>query len=106
VCYNIINVLPLKELTSVTACVSGIESLVEEPSNTATVALRVIGVDEKGRFESETVKYGLEYQRTTTGKLLHWREPAVIVNDKPVISSERAPRVNKRNCKTALEIWS
>jgi hypothetical protein len=27
-------------------------------SNTSTLALRVVGGDEKGRFESETVKYG------------------------------------------------
>jgi hypothetical protein len=36
------------------------KSLVEVGSNTSTVALRVVGGDEKGSLESETVKYGLE----------------------------------------------
>jgi hypothetical protein len=31
--------------------------LVEAGSNTSTVALRVVGDDEKGSLESETVKY-------------------------------------------------
>jgi hypothetical protein len=35
-------------------------SLVEAESNTSTVTLRVTGGDEKGSFESETVKYGRE----------------------------------------------
>jgi hypothetical protein len=34
------------------------KSLVEAASNTSTVALRVVGGDEKGSFEYETVKYG------------------------------------------------
>jgi hypothetical protein len=32
---------------------------VEAGSNTSTVTLRVVGGDEKGSLESETVKYGL-----------------------------------------------
>jgi hypothetical protein len=35
-------------------------------SNTPTVALRVVGGDEKGSLESETVKYGYEYHATRT----------------------------------------
>jgi hypothetical protein len=35
-------------------------SRVEAGSNTSTVALRVVGGDEKGSLESETVKYGCE----------------------------------------------
>jgi hypothetical protein len=31
---------------------------VEAGSNTSTVALRVVGADEEGNLESETVKYG------------------------------------------------
>jgi hypothetical protein len=38
---------------------------VEAGSNTSTVTLRVVGGDEKGSLESETVKYGHEsYTRT------------------------------------------
>jgi hypothetical protein len=39
---------------------------VEAVSNTSIVALRVIGGDEKGSFETETVKYGRESHRTRT----------------------------------------
>jgi hypothetical protein len=39
---------------------------VEAGSNTSTVTLRVVGGDEKGSLESETVKYGLEFQGTRT----------------------------------------
>jgi hypothetical protein len=34
------------------------ETRVEAGSNTSTVNLRVVGGDEKGSLESETVKYG------------------------------------------------
>jgi hypothetical protein len=60
-------------------------------SNTSTVVLRVVGDVEKGSLESETVKYGHKSQGTGTWKLLCWRGPAAIVNDRPVLSSERAP---------------
>jgi hypothetical protein len=39
---------------------------VEAVSNTSTVTLRVVGGDEKGSLESETVKYGHESQGTRT----------------------------------------
>jgi hypothetical protein len=41
-------------------------SRVEAGSNTSTVALRVVGGDEKGRLESESVKYGHESHGTRT----------------------------------------
>jgi hypothetical protein len=56
----------------------------EAGSNTSTVALRVVGGDEKGSLKSETVKYGRESHG-----------PAAIVNDRPVLSSERAPNIDK-----------
>jgi hypothetical protein len=37
-------------------------------SNTSTVILRVVGGDEKGNLESETVKYGHESYGTRTRK--------------------------------------
>jgi hypothetical protein len=37
-------------------------------SNTSTVTLRVVGGDEKGSPESETVKYGHESHGTRTRK--------------------------------------
>jgi hypothetical protein len=43
-------------------------SRVEVGSNTSTVALRVVGGDEKGSLESETVKYGHESHGTSTQK--------------------------------------
>jgi hypothetical protein len=41
-------------------------SSVEAGSITSTVALRVVGSDENGSLESETVKYGHEYHGTRT----------------------------------------
>jgi hypothetical protein len=41
-------------------------SHVEAGSNTSTIALRVIGGDEKGSLESETVTFGCESHGTRT----------------------------------------
>jgi hypothetical protein len=68
---------------------------VEAESNTSTVTLRVVGGDEKGSFESETVNYGHESHGSRTQKCLHWQGPGAIVNDSPVFSSDRAPNINK-----------
>jgi hypothetical protein len=68
---------------------------VEAGSNTSTVTLRVVGGDGKGSLDSETVKYGHEFHETRTRKLLLWRGPAAIINNTPVLSSERAPHINK-----------
>jgi hypothetical protein len=70
-------------------------SHVEAESNTSTVTLRVVRGDEKGSLKSETVKYGRESYGTRTRELLRWRGPTEIVNDRPVLSSERAPHVSK-----------
>jgi hypothetical protein len=45
-----------------------IKGSVEAGSNTSTVILRVVGGDEKGSLESETVKYGHESYGTRTRK--------------------------------------
>jgi hypothetical protein len=58
---------------------------VEAGSNTSIVTLRVIGGDEKGSLESETVKCGHESYGTRTWKWLRWRGPAAIVNNRPVL---------------------
>jgi hypothetical protein len=71
------------------------DTRVEAGSNTSTVALRVVGGDEKGSLESETVKYGHESYGTRTQKWLPWRGPVAIANNRPVLSSERAPQTNK-----------
>jgi hypothetical protein len=59
------------------------------------LTLLVVGGDEKGSLESETVKYGQESHGTWTQKSLRWRWPGAIVNDRPVLSSERAPHIKK-----------
>jgi hypothetical protein len=61
------------------------ESRVEAVSNTSTVALRVVGSDEKGSLESEAVKYGRESHETRTREWLRWRGPAAFPNDRPVL---------------------
>jgi hypothetical protein len=68
---------------------------VEAGSNTSTVTLRVLGGDEKGSLESETVKYGREFQGTRTRERLRGQGPAAYTNDRPVLSSERALHINK-----------
>jgi hypothetical protein len=75
-------------------------SSVEAGSNTSTVALRVVGGDEKGSFESETVNYGHKSHGSRTRKYLHYQGPGAIVNDRPVLSSEResAPHQQTSNC--------
>jgi hypothetical protein len=70
-------------------------SRVEAESNTATVTLTVVGGDEKRSLESETVRYGHESHGTRTRKWLGWRGPAAVLNDRPVLSSERASHINK-----------
>jgi hypothetical protein len=67
----------------------------EAGPNTSTVTLGVVGGDEKGSLESEIVKYGHESHGTETQKWQCWREPTVIVNDRPILLSERAPNINK-----------
>jgi hypothetical protein len=89
-------------------CDFDFESHVEAGSCTSTVALRVVGGDEKGSLESETVKYGREFHGTRTRKWLRWRGPAAIVNNRPVLSSERAPHRDRTetfmNSQTGLDI--
>jgi hypothetical protein len=67
----------------------------EAGSNTSTVALRVVGGDEKGSLKSETVKYGRDYQGTRSRETLRWQGPAVYTNDRPFLLSERAPHRNR-----------
>jgi hypothetical protein len=62
---------------------------VEAESNTSTLTLRVLGGDEKGSLESETVNHGHESHGSRTRKCLRWQGPGAIVNDRPVLSSER-----------------
>jgi hypothetical protein len=61
----------------------------------STVTLRVVGGDKKGSLDFETAKYGRESHRTQTREWLRWQGPAATVNDRPVLSSERTPQINK-----------
>jgi hypothetical protein len=82
------------------------DTRVEEGSNTSTVTLRVVGGDEKGSLESETVKYVRQSQGTRTPKLLRWQRPAGYTRDRPVLSSEGAPQKQDRNYQTVINIRS
>jgi hypothetical protein len=68
---------------------------VEAGSNTSTVALRVVGGDEKGSLKSETVKYDSKSHGTRTRERLHWQGPAAYTKDRHVFPSQRAPHKNK-----------
>jgi hypothetical protein len=68
-------------------------------SNTSTCDLRVVGGDKNGSVESETIKYGRESHWTLTRERIRWRGPAAIVNDRPILSSERMfYKDNDRRC--------
>jgi hypothetical protein len=80
---------------------------VEAGSNTSTVTLRVVGGDEKESLKTETVKYGHEPQWTRTRERVRWRGPAAYTQDRPVLSSERAPHIKKTVIvKRVINIWS
>jgi hypothetical protein len=49
-----------------------LDTRVEAGSNTSTVALRVVGGDEKGSVKYETVKDGHESHGTRTREILRW----------------------------------
>jgi hypothetical protein len=68
-------------------CGGGVEYLHRDPASRRR--------RRKGKSRSETVKYGRKSYGTRTRKWLRWRRPAGIVNDRPVLSSERAPNINK-----------
>jgi hypothetical protein len=104
---------------------------VEAGSNTSTVALRVVGGDEKGTrawgynwatmflgdfirgpdppgwgsLEFETVKHGHESRGTRAWEWLRGRGPAGIVNDIPTLSSERLLRMDyNRKCSVEKKV--
>jgi hypothetical protein len=68
---------------------------VESGSNTSSVTLRVTGGDEEGSLKSESVKYGHVSNGTWTQERLRWRGPAAYTKDRPVLSSEKAPHINR-----------
>jgi hypothetical protein len=75
------------------------ESRVEVGSNTSTVILRVV-VLEEGSLESETVKYGSESHGTRTREWLRWRRPA------SSLVRESASHKQTHKCVTVIKIWS
>jgi hypothetical protein len=72
---------------------------------TLSATLRVVGGDENGSLNSETVKYGHESQGTRTRKRLRWQGPAAYIQTHPLVREE-ASRKQDRNCQTVINIWS
>jgi hypothetical protein len=64
-------------------CGGGVEYLHRDPASRRR--------RRKGSLKSDTVKYGRKSQGARTREWLRWLGPAAIVNDRPVLSSERAP---------------
>jgi hypothetical protein len=56
---------------------------------------RLVGGDEKESLKSKTVKYDRESQGTRTQERLLWQGLGACTNDRPILSSERAPHKNK-----------
>jgi hypothetical protein len=75
-------------------------------SNTSTVTLRVVGGDEKGSLEYETVKYGYESKVTTNQEGLRWRGTVACTKDTRPLVREGAPEKQNRNCQRVINIWS
>jgi hypothetical protein len=62
--------------------------ITESPSS-REIWIREPGLEVRGSLESENLKCAHESHGTRTGKWLRWREPTAIVNDRPILSSER-----------------
>jgi hypothetical protein len=77
---------------------------VETGSNTSTVALRIVGGDEKGSLKSETVKYGRESQGTRTRERLCLEGPAAYKLQTRPLVREGAPQKLDRNCQRVINI--
>jgi hypothetical protein len=67
-------------------------------SNTFTVTLRVVGGDEKGSLESETVKYPI---KTTLA-----RASSIYKRHTRPLTREGSPQKQDRNCQRVINIWS
>jgi hypothetical protein len=80
-------------------------SHVEAGSNTSTLALWVVGGDEYGSLESETLKYGCKSHGTRTREWLRWRGPAAASKShtRPLFR-ESAPHQQTCNCLTVIKI--
>jgi hypothetical protein len=63
--------------------------------NASIVVLRVVGGDEKGSLESEMVKYGRQVPRDSGPRMTALARVSSYVNDRLVLSSERALHINK-----------
>jgi hypothetical protein len=74
---------------------------VEAVSNTSTVGMRVIGGDEKGSLESETVKYGHESNGTRAPKITSLARPRSTskLQTRPLVRGS-APHQQTRNSLT------
>jgi hypothetical protein len=72
-----------------------IPTRVEAGSNTSPVTLQVVESDKKRSLKSERVKDDHKSQGTQTRGRLRWRGPATYAQDRPVLSSEKAPHKNK-----------
>jgi hypothetical protein len=80
-------------------CGGGVEYLHRDPASRRR--------QRKGSLKFETVKYGSESQGIRTRERLSWQGPAACINDRPILSSERAPHKEQdRNCQTVINIWS
>jgi hypothetical protein len=82
---------------------------VEAGSNTSTESLRVVGGDEKGptawEYNWANLQVGqVSNLRHRIREWLRWLGPAAVANDRPVLSSERAPHIIKPA--SVWQIWS
>jgi hypothetical protein len=80
---------------------------VEIESNTSTVALRVVGGDEKGNFKSETVKIWSQILRDSDPRETALaRTRSIYKRQTRPLVREGAPQKQDRNCQTLIDISS
>jgi hypothetical protein len=85
--FGLVTSIPAAWQCSTNPCWGGVEYLHRDPASRRR--------QRKESLKSETVKYGRESQGTRTREGLRWLGPAAIVNDRPILSSERAPHIDK-----------
>jgi hypothetical protein len=88
--YSVRLEIPWEKLQS-----ASVQARVEAGSNTSTVTLRVVGDDEKGSLQSETVKYGHETKETRTQEGLLSRGPVAYTKTDPSSRQRGRPHKNR-----------
>jgi hypothetical protein len=81
-------------------------SRVEVGSNTSTVALRIVGGDEKGSLESDSKKWSRVSRDSDARMTALVMASSIYKRQTRLLVRENAPHQQTRNYLTAIKIWS